>query len=487
VALYKITDFWKRDKFQLRTVLLLEHVNHATEFVSKLFNDRHPFNSLSESDYTNKIARLRDVTNSRPNVLVPIVGIILEPRALLTTYYKQGSLASGLCQEDAEREGAPSPRQGLPLARRLSYAVDCCEAVSHLHKHGVAHANLSIRELMLSDDRQHVLLDLDVTTLRLRPREEEEEKIPETRVTKRESQRSLKGPRTPKDPESLDGCFDGCLAEDVYHLGLTLWEILNVRVHPLDGGPPKRLAAPGQGGLDGFTEDQEAELWDILRSCYHRDPGLRPPCESILRCVKRFQRKLQEADYQRRPVLPETRSPPKTRAGLQRDRIHSEEGKLDEPMSPVSDASLPPGVSRTSSFEHVGEVELEVLRPTEPRVQVVTLEERGGIAGGGHEEAKDDPPATLRDRSPESQEKLESRERSPGSSVVELEQSPRRGSAARPKEVDLTLPLGKCPKKTQVARSPRGTSVESVGETKLSRCVDSDGTAELSPANETEV
>merc|ERR1719317_660788 len=80
----------------------------------------------------------------------------MEPKILLLEYYFNGSLDNALLK-DFEKHGGDEGAE-FPILRRLAFIVQLCKAVSHLEKHNIAHRDLASRNLLLSDERQRVVL-----------------------------------------------------------------------------------------------------------------------------------------------------------------------------------------------------------------------------------------------------------------------------------------------------------------------------------------
>merc|ERR1719320_261477 len=97
--------------------------------------------------------------NSCSNVcskIVNLFGITTKPRCLVMDYYINGSLDVALLEDDKNTK--LGGKTEFPFLLRLGYILDMCKAISELHLRNICHRDIAMRNLLLSDDKKHVLL-----------------------------------------------------------------------------------------------------------------------------------------------------------------------------------------------------------------------------------------------------------------------------------------------------------------------------------------
>jgi len=131
-------------------VFLLVRKKDKRKFAGKFFKE----------DVTTKdFVRETTITNSCSSACAMIVnmfGIITTPKCLVTEYYENGSLSAALLKDYKNVDRGQKTE--FPFLRRLGYILDLCKAVTELHQRNICHRDIALRNLLLSDDKEHVLL-----------------------------------------------------------------------------------------------------------------------------------------------------------------------------------------------------------------------------------------------------------------------------------------------------------------------------------------
>merc|ERR1719320_711317 len=89
--------------------------------------------------------------------VVNLVGIITMPKCLVLEYYVNGSLDIALRKDKLNMKRGQKESE-FPFLRRLGYILDMCKAVNQLHQVNICHRDIAMRNLLLSDDKENVVL-----------------------------------------------------------------------------------------------------------------------------------------------------------------------------------------------------------------------------------------------------------------------------------------------------------------------------------------
>lgn len=131
-------------------VFLLERKDDRRRFVGKFYKD-----GVCTKEFVREINIMNSCSNSC-STIVRLVGIFTTPKCLVMDYYVNGSLSDALI-EDRKNVDRGIPTE-YPFLRRLSYILDMCKAVNELHQRNICHRDIAMRNLLLSDDKEHVSL-----------------------------------------------------------------------------------------------------------------------------------------------------------------------------------------------------------------------------------------------------------------------------------------------------------------------------------------
>jgi serine/threonine protein kinase len=123
-----------------------------TNFVGKFINVR----SAVTNEAFIQEAQLLHVASGTSKHIVDIVGIVMQPQVIIMKYYRNGSLDHALLGDfKSFRVGEAGE---FPITRRLKFIHELCLAVYHLHVIGIVHRDIASRNILLSDDRDRIVL-----------------------------------------------------------------------------------------------------------------------------------------------------------------------------------------------------------------------------------------------------------------------------------------------------------------------------------------
>jgi len=226
---------------------------------------------VSTEDFINE-ATLLNSCPAASSTVIKLVGIITWPRCLVLEFYRNGNLKNALKEDNLNI--ARGMETEFPFLLRLGYILDICRAVDHLHRANICHRDIAMRNLLLSDDKKHVVLT-DFSLSRILKSASKEQKT----LTLLLPQKSA--------PETHRTCSSTCgqeewlnhysLKSDIWSLGITMYEIIKKQElgdvknrkdmpsrFPKEQLPPKKV----------FNRMQD--LWIIILRCWNEVPEERP-------------------------------------------------------------------------------------------------------------------------------------------------------------------------------------------------------------------
>jgi serine/threonine-protein kinase len=142
----------------------------------------------------------------------------------------------------------------LTADRAIRIAVNICEALDYMHKHGIIHRDLKPENVMVGDDDQIKLIDFGIAM------KEDARRLTFVNVS------SMLGTPDYISPEQVKGAR-GDQRSDIYAMGIMLYEMLTGRV-PFIG--PNPLAVMNE------------RLLNEVKSPRELNPGISPELEEIL-------------------------------------------------------------------------------------------------------------------------------------------------------------------------------------------------------------
>ena len=187
----------------------------------------------------------------------------------------------------------------LPIERAEHFALQICDALDAMHKHGVVHRDLKPENIMVDDEDRIKLIDFGIAM-----------KEDARRITFVDMSATLGTPDY-ISPEQVKG-QRGDQRSDIYSLGVMLYEMLTGEP-PFSG--PNPLAVMNERVLHDprparkLRAEISAELEEILNRALVRDPRFRYATASEMAWELEHQEQVGVEDRERRPALGRLRLP----------------------------------------------------------------------------------------------------------------------------------------------------------------------------------
>ena len=187
----------------------------------------------------------------------------------------------------------------LPIERAVNFALQICDALDTMHKHGVVHRDLKPENIMVDDEDRIKLIDFGIAM-----------KEDARRITFVDMSATLGTPDY-ISPEQVKG-QRGDQRSDIYSLGVMLYEMLTGEP-PFSG--PNPLAVMNERVLHDprparkLRAEISAELEEILNRALVRDPRFRYATASEMAWELDHQEQVGVEDRERRPALGRLRLP----------------------------------------------------------------------------------------------------------------------------------------------------------------------------------
>jgi len=181
----------------------------------------------------------------------------------------------------------------LPVERATNFALQICDALDTMHKHGVVHRDLKPENVMVDSADRIKLIDFGIAM------KEDARRITHVNVT------PMLGTPDYIAPEQVKG-QRGDQRSDIYSLGIMLYEMLTGEA-PFSG--PNPLAVMNERVLHDprparkLRPEISAELQEILDRALERDPRRRYATASEMALELEHQERVAVEDGARRPAL----------------------------------------------------------------------------------------------------------------------------------------------------------------------------------------
>jgi len=176
--------------------------------------------------------------------IVNLVGIITTPKCIVLDYYENGSLDKAFLEDIINTECGNETE--FPFLRRLGYILDICQAVEVLHRKNICHRDIALRNILLSNDKEHVLLS-DFSLSRTMNTAIKEQYTLTAIVPEKCAPETFKKSKTSTPGfERWERFYS--LKSDIWNLGIVMYEIIDMELIIFDksqrlpsGFPTKRL------------------------------------------------------------------------------------------------------------------------------------------------------------------------------------------------------------------------------------------------------
>jgi len=252
-------------KGSISEVFLLERKTDKQKFAGKFFKV-----NVCTQEFIRETEIMKSCSVSCPSI-VRMAGIFTTPMCLIMDYYVNGSLSDALLED---RKNVDLGKQTeYPFLRRLGFILDMCRAVTELHQKNICHRDIATRNLLLSDDKQHVLLaDFSLSRVVASPYQKQSTL---TAIVPTESAPETFG----QNIKSSGGKSDGrvySLKSDIWSMGITMYEIIDKAL--CRGQNWKNLPSqlPKKCKPSKKVFDRIEDLWILILRCWRQRPEERP-------------------------------------------------------------------------------------------------------------------------------------------------------------------------------------------------------------------
>ena len=253
---------------------------NETKFVGKFI---HSCSFSAQKDFLQE-AKLLHTASKTSEYIVDIIGIVLKPQVIIMKYHRNGSLDDALL-EDFNLFGGGDAGE-FNIIQRLKFIQQLCLAVNALQNINMVHRDIALRNLLLSDDRESIVL-ADFGLARKVNLDNLDQNVTATAVIPRTS--------PPEAWVKSARMRNFGLKTDVWSVAITMFEIINMRpindefseLKILEGTQaviPKKLLLDDITIGKSFT--RQIALWNLMLQCWNVKPEMRPQIWEVEHRVK---------------------------------------------------------------------------------------------------------------------------------------------------------------------------------------------------------
>jgi serine/threonine protein kinase len=221
---------------------------------------------LIDSDFSDELENkfLQEVLtwsrlSSRHVVKLHGVCVDKKPYALVREHIKGRTLYNLLHSE------AP-----LLWDRRATIMLEVGKGLKYLHDNGIIYQNLNSQNILITQDGR---VKLNESLLSI------EESISSVHAI---SSTDIIGDVRRLAPELLGGRMIYSEESDVYSYGMVIWEIASRKIPYENLSTPRALIRIMDGETEQKPEGIADQLWEIIVSCWHKDPHQRPSAREVM-------------------------------------------------------------------------------------------------------------------------------------------------------------------------------------------------------------
>lgn len=254
-------------------VCLLVRKKDQREFAGKFIK-----REISASEFINEATILNSCSTTCATV-VNLVGIMTTPQCMVLEYYVNGSLDVALL-EDSKRiqRGMESE---FPFLRKLGFIKDMCTAVNELHQKNICHRDIAMRNLLLSDDKEHVVLT-DFSLSRIIGSGMETQSTLNALLPITSAPETLRKSNTiAYGRERFERYYS--FKSDIWSLGITMFEIIDKELGDIKKLPSK---FPTERLPSTKVFNRMLEFWVLILRCWDKKPERRPQSWEVQECIE---------------------------------------------------------------------------------------------------------------------------------------------------------------------------------------------------------
>jgi len=255
-------------------VYLLVRKIDGEKFAGKFVN-----REVGNKVFTNEAKILKSCSTACASI-VNLIGIMTTPKCLVLEFYLNGNLKQALQEDDVNL--AAGKRTEFPFLRRLSYILDLCSAVHWLHRANICHRDIAMRNLLLSDDKKHVVLtDFSMSRILNSAIKEQSTLAPLVpTISPPETFRN----KTKFVEENCQRWYS--LKSDIWSLGVAMYEIIHKKEL---NDIRKRLDMPNRFPTERLPSkkvfNRKQDLWILILRCWNESPEDRPSSWDVLESI----------------------------------------------------------------------------------------------------------------------------------------------------------------------------------------------------------
>jgi len=246
-------------------VYLLERKSDNIKLAGKFFKG-----DVEDIDFLRETMIMHSCSSTCATI-VNMVGIMAKPKCIVMEYYVHGSL-NVVLQEDSKNVNQGMKTE-FPFLRRLGYILDLCKAVTILHQRNICHRDIALRNLLLSDDKKHVLLS-DFSLSRVVSSPMMKQATLTTIIPRWSAPETMRSQTTTSGRKRFEREYS--LKSDIYSMGRTMYGIIDRGFNEGQKWQnlPSGFPAESKPSSDVFKRIDE--LWILILRCWKEMPKDRP-------------------------------------------------------------------------------------------------------------------------------------------------------------------------------------------------------------------
>jgi len=247
-------------------VCLLFRKQDGQKFAGKFIKSE-----IGSKDFINEAKILKSCSNACATI-VNLVGITTTPKCLVLELHANGNLDKALQKDNLNVKRGKETE--FPFLRRMNYILDVCKAVDHLHRVNICHRDIAMRNLLLSDDKKHVVLT-DFSLSRVVSSAIKSQLTLTNLVPTKSAPETIRQNSSESSLENWERYYS--LKSDIWSLGVTMFEIIDKEelgdiTESRD--MPSRFPKERLPSTEIFNRMQD--LWILILRCWNEKPEDRP-------------------------------------------------------------------------------------------------------------------------------------------------------------------------------------------------------------------